>query len=195
MEGIEQIDRIVTLWLNNLPGAWMDPFWALMSHIRIWFPFYALFMLYALWKLGWKRGLAVVLSIVITIVCIDQFANLIKVSVGRLRPCYDAWMINNGLRLPYGMQEYYKFGFFSAHAANSFGFAAVSYLGLKWNKPQSDFRPWGWFVFIWASCMSISRVMMGAHFLGDVLVGVLVGLFLGWLWAKIARQIVVKAKL
>ena len=189
MEGIEQIDQVITLWLNNLSPNWLDPFWALMSHVKFWFPFYGLFMVFALWKLGWKKGLAVIVSIILAVLFVDQFANLVKAGVSRFRPCYDVWMNSNGLRLPYGMQEFYKYGFFSAHAGNSFGFATVSYLGLKWNKPQSDFRIWGWFIFIWAFSMSVSRVMMGAHFLGDITVGALVGLGAGYACAWLCRKV------
>lgn len=195
MEGIEQIDRAITLWINNLFPSWADSFWQLLSNTQVWFPFYALFVGFIFWKLGWKKGLAVTLSIVLMVVLADQFSNLIKYAVKRYRPCYDPWLVSNGLRLPYGLHGLGKYGFFSAHAGNTFGFAAVTWWGLKWNKPQADFRPWGWFIFNWAALVSVSRIMMGAHFLGDISVGCLVGLGFGYACARLARWAVVKAKL
>ena len=50
----------------------------------------------------------------------------------------------------------------------------------------------GWVVFLWAALMSLSRTMMGAHFLGDITVGALVGLGVGFLMALLARLVVVK---
>lgn len=194
-ESIVQLDKDITLWINNLSATWNDAFWWALSDIGFWIPMYIAIAAFALWKLGWKKGLAVILSAVLTLILIDQGSNLVKSSVARLRPCYDTWMVNNGLRLPYGILSSGKFGFFSAHAGNTFGFAIVSYLGLKWNTPQSRFWPYGVFIFLWAVFVSFSRLMMGAHFLGDILVGSVVGLAVGWFCAFLARRIVVKANL
>ena len=166
-----------------------------MSATRPWFPVYIAIGIFALWKLGWKRGLALILTVALSVVVIDQGDNLVKATVARLRPCYDHWMNCNGLRLPYGLPSSGKYGFFSAHASNSFGFAIVTYLGFKWYKPESNFRIYGWIVFIWAALMSLSRIIMGAHYLGDITVGMLAGLGIGGLFAVLARKIVVKAGL
>lgn len=151
---------------------------------------YLFIAVFVVWRLGWKRGLSVILSAVLTLVLIDQGSNLVKASVARLRPCYDAWMVNNGLRLPYGILSTGLYGFFSAHAGNTFGFATVSYLGLKWNRPESDFRIYGLFIYVWAVFVSLSRMMMGAHFLGDIIVGAIVGTAVGWLCAFAVKKAV-----
>lgn len=163
-----------------------------MSATRLWFPVYILIGAFAIWKLGWKRGLSLVVSVILSVVLIDQLGNLVKYSVGRLRPCFDAWMNCNGLRLPYGLPSSGKFGFFSAHAGNSFGFAVASYLGFKWNKPEWNARLYGWAVFIWATLVSFSRIIVGAHFLGDITAGALAGLCIGYFCALLARKAVVK---
>lgn len=194
-ESIVQLDKSVTLWINNLSAPWNDAFWWVLSDVGTWVPMYILIALLLLWRLGWKRGLTVILSVVLTIVLIDQGSNLVKYSVARLRPSFDAWMVCGGLRLPYGILSTGKYGFFSAHAGNTFGFAITTWLGLKWNKPQSLHRLYGWFIFVWAAFVSVSRIMMGAHFLGDILTGALVGWGIGCLMALLARKIVVKANL
>ena len=185
---IVQLDKSITLWINNLSAPWNDGFWWVLSDVHTWFPVYAVIGVYMLWRLGWKKGLAVVLSVLLTVVLVDQGANLVKYSVARLRPSFAAWMVCGGLRLPYGILSTGKYGFFSAHAGNSFGFAIASYLGLRWFKPEGLYKLYGWCVFIWAAFVSVSRIMMGAHFLGDILVGSLVGLGIGWLCALLARK-------
>jgi membrane-associated phospholipid phosphatase len=40
--------------------------------------------------------------------------------------------------------------------------------------------------------MSVSRVMMGAHFLGDITVGALVGLVVGYACAWLCRKVTEK---
>ena len=171
LEQIVELDQHITLWFNGLPSVWSDPFWWAFSDKVFWIPFYLLILAFLIWKLGWKRGLAVALTVVLTVVCLDQFSNLIKNSVARVRPCYNDWMVTEGLRLPYGIVGG-KYGFFSAHAGNSFGFAMASYLGLKHYAGHA------------------SRMVMGAHFLGDITVGALVGMCFGAAWAWIGRKVV-----
>jgi undecaprenyl-diphosphatase len=192
MIDIVQIDQAATLWINKLDTPALYPLWMGLSDARIWFPAYALIMGFIIWKLGWKKGLLVSLSLILCVVLTDQLSGLVKDSVARLRPCFNTWMVENGVLIPYG-QAGGLYGFFSSHAANVFGFAAASSLGLKLNgKPVP---PYTWGIFIWASLVSLSRIMMAAHFLGDVLVGVVFGLSIGVILAYLVRLIVVKARL
>lgn len=192
MTDIVQIDQAVTLWINQLDTPALYPLWMALSDAKIWFPAYAIVMGFIIWKLGWKKGLLVSLSLILCVVLTDQLSGVVKGGVTRLRPCYNTWMIENGVIMPYG-QTGHLYGFFSSHAANVFGFAAASSLGLRLNEKPVPAYAWG--VFIWASLVSLSRIMMAAHFLGDVLVGVLFGLLIGCLVALLVRFIVVKARL
>lgn len=192
MIDIVQIDQAATLWINKLDTPALYPLWMGLSDARIWFPAYALIMGFIIWKLGWKKGLLVSLSLILCVVLTDQLSGLVKDSVARLRPCFNTWMVENGVLIPYG-QAGGLYGFFSSHAANVFGFAAASSLGLKLNGKAVHQYAWG--IFIWASLVSLSRIMMAAHFLGDVLVGVVFGLSIGVILAYLVRLIVVKARL
>ncbi|MBO4635449.1 MAG: phosphatase PAP2 family protein [Bacteroidales bacterium] len=191
---IIQLDQQVTLWINNLDTPCMYPVWMAFSDNKIWFLSYALVMGWIIWKLGWKKGLLISVSLILCVILTDQLSGVVKAHFTRLRPCYNTWMLDNGLILPYS-QIGHLYGFFSSHAANVFGFAAASTFGVVWNgKPQS-FKAYGWGVFIWATLVSISRIMLGAHFLGDILVGTLFGLAIGTAVAALTRLIIVKAKL
>ena len=192
MIDIVQIDQAATLWINKLDTPALFPLWMGLSDARIWFPAYAMIMGFIIWKLGWKKGLLVSLSLILCVVLTDQLSGLVKDSVARLRPCFNTWMVENGVLIPYG-QAGGLYGFFSSHAANVFGFAAASSLGLKLNGKAVPQYAWG--IFIWASLVSLSRIMMAAHFLGDVLVGVVFGMSIGVILAYLVRLIVVKARL
>lgn len=195
LDGVIQLDQQATLWLNNLGNSSWDSFWLMLSDTKFWFPAYGIIMACLLWKLGWKKGLAAVLSLVLTVVLIDQSANWVKDGVERLRPCYNSWMIAHGLRLPFGLTGHH-FGFFSAHAANTFGFATVSWLGFRLNNPEHySYKAYGIGVYLWATLVSASRIMMAAHFLGDVLVGTLYGLAIGTALACLTHWVILKAKL
>ena len=103
-------------------------------------------------------------------------------------------MVRNGLNI---LELGGGYSFFSAHAANSFGLAAVTWLGLKRgllgtdslraeNHQSDTFRKdaklvkwYGWFMFTWAALVGISRIFVGKHYLGDVIVGTIAGLIIG----------------
>ena len=186
------IDQDVTLAINSLHTPFTDGIWQFFSNTKIWFALYALVLVYLFWRLGWKRAIVVALTCVLTVVFCDQFANFTKAYFERLRPCWDLNMVNGGLHILEGKGGLY--GFYSAHAANAMGFAASSYGGLKGDSTRSS-RFYGAFIFIWAALVGISRVFVGKHFLGDVLVGFCVGLLVGWALACLGRFVTARLRL
>lgn len=70
-----------------------------------------------------------------------------------------------------------QYGFFSAHAANSFGMAL--FLLLLLNRKVKYTAA---ILLTYASLTSLSRVYLGVHYPTDVLVGAAVGSFMGWLF-------------
>ena len=125
------------------------------------------------WRLGWKRGLAYILLTALAILCVDQFANLIKNWVARPRPCNDAYMCSMGHRLLEGRSRSYSF--FSAHAANAVAFALCSAHALRRGMKRTPARIYSWLIGLWAAMVGFSRVFVGKHYLGDVLVGFAAG--------------------
>ena len=188
LERLIGIDQDITLWINGFHSAWSDPFWMFLSDVRIWFPAYGVILVMLLYRLGWKKGLVVILSCVLTVVLADQISAHVKDSVGRLRPLYTTALLHDGLHWPLGRYSFY--GFFSGHASNAFGFAACSWLGFRLNDRSRDYRIYGWGVFIWAGLVALSRIMMAAHYFGDVLVGTLFGLAVGTLCAALSRGVI-----
>ena len=194
-QNVHHLDQQLTLAINSWNSAVTDPFWAFMSMKLVWVPLYVAILALIIWKLGWKKGGILVLGTVLTIVFCDQFANLIKFSVARIRPLHDEFMVSNGLN---SLELGGGYSFFSAHAANSFGLAACTWIGLKrcllnrsenssTDRRSSEFAEknakllkfYGWFMFTWASLVAISRIFVGKHYLGDVIVGTIVGLAFG----------------
>lgn len=182
------IDQDITLWINGFHSAWTDLFWMFLSDIRIWFPAYGVIMGMMLYRLGWKKGLIVVLSCILAVVLTDQISYHIKEGVDRLRPYFTTSLLERGLHWPLNRSSFY--GFFSGHASNTFGFAVCSWLGFRLHDGSHRYRIYGWCVFVWAALVSLSRIMMAAHFFGDVLVGALFGLAVGLLTAGLAHGII-----
>ncbi|MBT8319977.1 MAG: phosphatase PAP2 family protein, partial [Gramella sp.] len=70
-----------------------------------------------------------------------------------------------------------RFGYFSAHAANSTGVAVFLSLLFKKHYPKL-------FVFLlfWAIIVSYSRIYLGVHYPGDVITGMFIGAIFGYLF-------------
>ena len=180
---VHHLDQQLTLAINSWNSAVTDPIWAFLSMKLVWVPLYVAILALIIWKLGWKKGGILVLGTVLTIVFCDQFANLIKFSVARIRPLHDDFMVSNGLNI---LELGGGYSFFSAHAANSFGLAGCTWFGLKNGLKDSPdpvnakiVKWYGWFMFTWASLVAISRIFVGKHYLGDVIVGTIAGLAIG----------------
>lgn len=185
---VHQFDQQVTLEINSWDSAFTDPIWQFFSDKYVWIPMYVAIIAFLIWRLGWKKGLIAVAAALLTFGFCEQFSNVIKDAVARLRPVNDEFMIARGLHI---LERGGGFSFFSAHAANSFGLAASTFTCIR------DDRRWkykgyaGW-MFFWASMVSISRVFVGKHYLGDVIVGVIVGYAAGCAFGALARFIMKK---
>ena len=125
IEEILKLDSKLFLFLNNLGTPKFDTFWISLSMIEANILMY-LFLIFLLFYTQKTRPkflyifyLFSVIALMITIT--DQGANIFKDSFQRLRPCYDE-SIKDSLRL---VKENCggKYGFFSAHASNSFSLA------------------------------------------------------------------------
>lgn len=178
---MEQLDQTITLWLNGLHCPFTDGMWLLFSNRTVWIPLYLLGAGLMIWRCGWKKGLAMVLLTALAILCVDQFANLIKNWVARPRPCNDAFMNAMGHRLLEGRSRSYSF--FSAHAANAIAFAICSAHALHPETKRAKAKNgrdtlstvYAVIISIWAAMVGLSRVFVGKHYLGDVLVGFIAG--------------------
>ena len=196
MEGVAEVnvfqyfhhlDQKFTLAVNSFNCPASDWVWQMFSNRTIWFVLYAAVAFFFFRRLGWKKALTYVLACALAILVCDQFANLIKDSVQRLRPCWDLNMVNGGLHILEGKGG--KYGFFSANAANAAAFAIVSYKALR-NDPSHRYDRYRVLIYLWAFLVGASRVFVGKHFLGDVLVGFVVGIIFALLISELAALII-----
>ena len=192
IDKLEMADKQATLAINSLHCPFSDAVWQIFSDKEIWYVLYIAVLVFLFIRLGWKKTLAVLLSCILTVVVCDQGGNVCKDFFMRMRPCWDAYMIQNGLYMLEG--EGNAFGFYSAHAANAMGFAICSLYGFR-NDSRCRYRGYAWPIVIWAVLVGLSRVFVGKHFLGDVIVGLLVGLLAGRLLAAAASFAIRKFRL
>lgn len=181
---IVRLDQGITLAINSLHTQFTDLLWQAFSTSQIWIPLYLIIAVLIVWKAGWKKGLIYLASIALCFAACDQFAVLIKNYVCRPRPCHEPYMLERGMRLLEDAGGMY--GFFSSHAANVFGLAVSSTQAVD-AAFKSRQRWFAWIMFIWAALVSVSRIFVGKHYLGDILVGTVVGLVLGFVFASLGH--------
>ncbi len=187
---LHHLDQDVTLALNSLHTPFTDAVWMLFSDKQIWYLMYLALAVLMFTRMSWKKALIVILSLALTVAACDQFSNLIKYSVARLRPVWDNYMVAGGLHRLEGKGNFY--GFFSAHAANAFGAVTCALMGFRSADRKRSYGKMARLLFTWASLVGISRVFAGKHFLGDVLVGTAAGLLIGFLIGRGVRWIIDK---
>lgn len=185
---LERLDQDLTLEINSWNSPISDKIWEFFSDIPVWIPLYILIAGFVVYRLGWKKGLIIIAAALLTFGFCDQFAGYIKALTERLRPLRDPYMISNGLHI---LEKGGKFGFFSAHAANAFGLATSTFIGLRLDK-RLKYRGYAIFMFSWASLVGISRIFVGKHYLGDVFIGIIVGIAAGAVFGNLAIWVIEK---
>lgn len=186
VEHLDQLDRAVFLALNGHHAPWADDLMATLSEMLTWVPLY-LFFLYVLWRRFGTRGLLVTLPVVALMVwCTDSGSvMLFKETVRRLRPCHTPEL--QGLVHIVNGHCGGAYGFVSSHASNHFGIAVFMARVLRgvprWAAPA---------LLLWAAVIAYSRIHLGVHFPGDVLVGGLYGAIVGALFARVHRRVIAR---
>jgi len=178
LEEILKYDKEVFLMLNNLGGESWDGFWMFVTNKFSSIPLYLLLLFLSYKQIGLKKTGLLVLAVILMITTTNGLADFFKYGVQRLRPCFDT-DVNELARLVKDTCGG-KFGYFSAHAGNTMAVAVFFSILLK-----DKFHHIGIFLLVWAVFVSYSRIYIGVHFPLDVFTGMVIGLFFGWLFAKL----------
>ena len=176
IEEILKLDSQLFLFLNNLGSSTFDAFWIFLSYKESNIFFYLSLLIFYFYKESKTIKLSEVfyslLFIAIMILIADQTANLFKDSFQRLRPCYNESLIDSVRLVKESCGG--KYGFFSAHASNSFSLAV--FFGLLY---KNKFRYIIYISLLYASLISYSRIYLGVHFPLDILFGGVYGITIG----------------
>lgn len=177
----QQIDNAVMLLVNR---QWTHQ---VMDHVAIFMresifhiPLY-LFLFFIAFQVFGKKAWWWILAAFALIAFTDLLSSqVIKYTFNRLRPCRDPFMATQ-IRF---LAKYCGSNpsFTSSHALNHFAFAAYAAFSFR------GISKWINLLYVWAAIIAYSQVYVGVHYPSDVLVGGLLGAFLGWLGYRVTNQ-------
>lgn len=182
VEWLDQLDKSLFLFLNGINSPFWDVVMFNISKKFIWIPFYALLLALLIKEYKWKSLLLLVM-VALTITLSDQSSvHLFKNVFERLRPCHQPELM--GMVHTVNGKCGGQFGFVSSHSTNSFALAGFFFMLLRTKLPFIS-----WFLVAWAAIVAYSRVYLGVHFPGDILVGAILGFGLGLAMGKMAQAL------
>ena len=130
-------------------------------------------MLLPLYFMKERRAWALLVTATLTLT--SGAVSLLKLLVGRMRPCHAiAWAHALPIDVPSDCS------FPSGHAAGSFAMASLVFASRR--------REGGWLLVL-AALIGLSRVMLGVHYLSDVLAGALLGALFGLAAPRVQQAI------
>ena len=172
LDKLDAWDRQVLIFLNQLHADALDPVVFYLTKTEVWIPLYII-LLYLIFRDHKKRGWLVIVGVALCILLTDRITSgLMKPGFERLRPSHNP-ELEGILHLVNGYRGG-LYGFASSHAANTVGIALFVFLLFR--KTYSHI----WLIFLWAALMSYTRIYLGVHYPGDIIVGAGVGLACGY---------------
>jgi undecaprenyl-diphosphatase len=175
LEILKQADQDLFLFLNGLHLPALDGFFWLVSTKWVWIPLYLFIFYRFLQTYGYASWWRIGIAIATTIFLSDFVASgVFKPFFERLRPCYEP-ALDGSVYVPYGCGG--RYGFASSHAANAFAVVMLCYLSLKPFVGLIGKRRASWnLLWIWGIIISYSRIYLGVHYPGDLMMGALIGI-------------------
>lgn len=172
LEELNQLDTDIFLFFNSFHNCYSDNFMEMFSGRYIWIPMYVGLLYMMMRRFTPVKLMLMLIGIGLSIILADQIcASVLRPIFERLRPSN----INNPLSEFTHIVNDYRggaYGFPSCHAANSFALATFATAMIR-------HRSFSFFIITWAIINSYSRIYLGVHYPGDLLVGGIIGISIG----------------
>ena len=186
IDSLIHIDKQIFIAVHEgLANPFFDWLMPLLREPKVWIPLYLAFVFLAIRKYK-LQGLYIVLATVLIVVLCDRFsAGFMKPFFERLRPCHEP-----------SLSEYIRdlvncggqYGFISSHATNHFGMAVI----FTWFfKKLHNTSCLNWIFYAWAGLISFAQIYVAKHYFGDVLIGAICGMLIGFIILYIFKKLIV----
>jgi undecaprenyl-diphosphatase len=171
MEWLLEFERDWFLAANGMHTWWLDRLMLAFASVWAWIALFPAPLYFIVKKRGeWAPLLLCTLLAGATSIVVTEWA--VKPLFKRLRPVHHPSFMND-VRILNDYVAAGDYGFISGHSAGAFAFAVISALIVR-NKWYSGA------IFAWALMMAYSRIYLGAHFITDVIPGIVMGSLIGW---------------
>ena len=186
MEELIQFDKHLLLMLNGSDSVFLDYVVMTLTNAKTWIPLYlALFYVVIKSNMTKKDILFIVAAAGFCVLCAGGFDDsIVKPLVARWRPTHDPQI---GMLID--TVDNYRggnYGFFSAHASNTFSIALFFSLLMR--------RRW---LVVTLVCYSLvncwTRLYLGVHYPGDITVGLIWGSIVGYCVYRLYCKITIPA--
>lgn len=187
VDALESVDKQLLLSVNGSDSLYLDRIAHTLTTALTWIPLYiSLFYLVLKNNENFRKVLMIIGAAALCVMLAGMFDDLIvKPGVARWRPTHDP-EIGQLVDIVDGYRGG-NYGFFSAHAANTFSIA-VFFCWLVRERLLSVM------MVIWSLTNCWTRLYLGVHYPGDILVGLLwgaaVGTFAFFVYYRLSRNIV-----
>ncbi len=169
IQTLTQWDTQIFLWFNGFHCDYADNLMELLSGRFVWIPLYVSLAVVLFRNFHWKvASTFLALAVVLLIINDQTCSSVIRNAVGRLRPSN----LDNPISPLVHVVDGYRggpFGFPSAHSTNSWGLAFFVIYTMRRRLMTLA-------MVLWAMLVCYSRMYLGVHYFGDLLVGMLLGL-------------------
>lgn len=174
MEEIIQFDKQLLLAVNGSDSQFLDHLVLILTNAKTWIPLY-LGLFYVVLRTHCKQWKEILFILAAAGLCVLLAGTIddtiVKPLVARWRPTHDPEIgalvdVVNGYRGG-------NYGFFSAHASNTFSLALFFSLLMR-------HRLFVVFMISWSLINCWTRLYLGVHYPGDILVGLLWGSIVGY---------------
>ena len=174
LDALIQLDKELFLWLNNnIYAEWINLFWLFATGKLTWLPLYVFFLSVLFFSYKPKSFIWILVGTALVVLMADQGSNIFKYGIARLRPCHDEFIQTQGFNLVKGCGG--KYGYFSAHSANTFAVAV-----LMMNLLRDFLGKRKWMLILWAFIVAYSRIYVGVHYPLDIISGAIFGMMVGF---------------
>lgn len=166
---LKAMDTFVFLMVNGHHNAYFDSVMWLISDKWVWLPMYVSLLYVLLKNYSYKAVFSILIAIGLIILFTDCFTSqIVRPWIGRLRPSN----LDNPVSKIVHVVDGYRggaYGFPSNHASNTWGLTFfVTFLFRRWRLAL--------FFCFWALFTCYSRMYLGVHYFGDILIGCLFAL-------------------
>lgn len=184
MDTLISFDTTLTLLLNGSESLWLDRFAMLCTKAWVWVPLYIV-LIYNIITCTKRPTLwYIIAGAVLCVLISDQVSSsIVKPLVCRPRPTHDPAIMH----LVDTVNNYRggHYGFFSSHAANTMSIAV--FISMIMRRHSAAIA-----LFFWSLLNCWTRLYLGVHYVGDILVGLAFGAAVGitiyWLVRRFVKE-------